>query len=74
MPVYTPLDITATGKGTAGIPQEMSGVAFAVITVQQPDNINDQALATMAGPVVVLLSEGNEVGGPVEAQFSAWHV
>ncbi len=56
VPVYTPMDIIATGKGTACIPQEMNGVAFAVITVQQPDNVNDLALATMAGPVVVSLS------------------
>jgi hypothetical protein len=56
VPVYTPLDITAAGKGTASIPQGMNGVAFAVITVQQPDNVDDLALATMAGPVVVSLS------------------
>jgi hypothetical protein len=56
VPVYTPLDISATGKGTACIPQEMNGVAFAVITVQRPDNVNDLALATMAGPVLVSLS------------------
>jgi hypothetical protein len=63
VPVYTPLDISVTGKGTACIPQGMNGIAFAVITVQQPDNVNDLALATMAGPVVVSLSEGNEVKG-----------
>jgi hypothetical protein len=56
MPVYTPLNVTASGKGTASVPQDMNGVAFAVVTVQQPDNINDLTLATMAGPVVVLLS------------------
>jgi hypothetical protein len=56
VPVYTPLDITATGKGTACIPQEMKGVVFAVITVQRPNKVNDLALATMAGPVLVSLS------------------
>jgi len=34
----------------------MNGAAFAVVTVQQPDNVNDLALATMAGLVIVLLS------------------
>jgi Ferritin-like domain len=55
-PVYTPLKITNRGKGTARLPPEMNGVAFAVITVQTPNNVNDLALATMAGPVLVLLS------------------
>ena len=56
MPVYTPLNVTASGKGTASIPQDVNGVTFAVITVQEADNINDLTLATMAGPVVVQLS------------------
>ena len=38
------------------MPQEMNGVTFAVVTVQQPDNVNDLTLATMAGPVIVLPS------------------
>ena len=56
VPVYTKLNITVKGKGTADVPQEMNGVAFAVVTTQQPDNANDLALATLAGPVVVTLS------------------
>ena len=56
VPVYTPLNITARGRGTACMPQGINGVAFAVVTVQQPDNVNDLTLATMAGPVIVLPS------------------
>jgi hypothetical protein len=56
VPVYTPLNITVKGQGTAPVPQEMNGVAFAVVTTQQPDNANDLALATLAGPVAVKLS------------------
>ena len=54
MPVYTPLNITVYGRGTTCMPQEINGVAFAIITVQQLDNVNDLTLATMAGPVIVL--------------------
>jgi hypothetical protein len=56
VPVYTPLNITVKGQGTAPVPQEMNGVVFAVVTTQQPDNVNDLALATLAGPVAVKLS------------------
>jgi hypothetical protein len=56
VPVYTKLNITAKGKGTADVPRKMNGVAFAVVTTQQPDNANDLALATLAGPVVITLS------------------
>jgi hypothetical protein len=55
-PVYTPLNITVKGKGTAAVPQGMNGVVFAAVTTQQPDNVNDLALATLAGPVVIRLS------------------
>lgn len=54
--VYTPLNFTARGRGTAYMPQEMNGVAFAVVTVQQPNNVNNLTLATMARPVIVLPS------------------
>jgi hypothetical protein len=56
MPVYTPLNITVKGKGTAAVPSGMNGAAFAVVTTQQPDNTDDLALATLAGPVVLTLS------------------
>jgi hypothetical protein len=56
MPVYTPLNITVKGKGTASVPSGMNGAAFAVVTTQQPDNTDDLALATLAGPVVLTLS------------------
>ena len=55
-PVYTPLNITTEGKGTANVPQGLNGVVFAVVTVQQPDDVNDLAPATLAGPVALLLS------------------
>ena len=56
MPIYTPLNITAKGKGTATVPPGMNGAVFAVVTTQQPDNVDDLALATLAGPVVLTLS------------------
>ena len=56
MPIYTPLNITGKGKGTATIPSGMTGAVFAVMTTQQPDNVDDLALATLAGPVVLTLS------------------
>lgn len=56
IPVYTTLNITATGTGITQIPPGMSGVAFAVVTVQEFDNIKDLELAALAGPVVVPLS------------------
>ncbi len=56
VPVYTPLNITVKGKGTVPVPQEMNGVAFAVVTTQRLENVDDLALATLAGPVVLKLS------------------
>jgi len=56
LPVYTPLNITVKGKGTAAVPPGMNGTSFAVVTTQQPDNTDDLALATLAGPVVLTLS------------------
>ncbi|KAI9770971.1 MAG: hypothetical protein M1840_002675 [Geoglossum simile] len=56
VPVYSKLNITVKGKGTADVPQGMNGVAFAVVTTQQPDNVNDLALATLAGPVILTIS------------------
>ncbi|KAF4624709.1 hypothetical protein G7Y89_g13460 [Cudoniella acicularis] len=56
VPVYTPLNITVKGQGTALVPQGMNGAAFAVVTTQRLDNADDLALATLAGPVVVKLS------------------
>jgi len=56
VPIYTPLNITVKGKGTAATPPGMNGAVFAVVTTQQPDNADDLALATLAGPVVLILS------------------
>jgi hypothetical protein len=54
--VYTPLNITVKGKGTTAVPLGMNGATFAVVTTQQPDNTNNFALATFAGPVFLTLS------------------
>ncbi|KAH7111070.1 ferritin-like domain-containing protein [Dendryphion nanum] len=56
VPTYTPLSITSRGEGTSTVPQGMNGIAFAVITTQQYDNVNDLAFGTLAGPVVVRVS------------------
>jgi hypothetical protein len=55
-PIYTPVNITDTGKGTSWVPQDIDGVASAAIIVQQPDNICDLALTIMAGPVLIAVS------------------
>jgi hypothetical protein len=54
--VYTPLNITAYRRGITYMPQEINRVAFAMVIVQQPDNVNDLTLAIIAGPVIILLS------------------
>ncbi|KAF2452291.1 hypothetical protein BDY21DRAFT_294965 [Lineolata rhizophorae] len=56
VPTYTPLGVTSWAKGTSTVPQEMNGVAFAVIATQEYDNVNDLAFGTLAGPVVVPIS------------------
>jgi len=56
MPVYTPLNITTCRRGTVYILQEINGVAFTIVTVQQPNNINNLTLAIMVGLVIILLS------------------
>ena len=56
MPVYTELAIIEQGQGIAEVPPGMNGVAFAAVTSQQPDNSDDLALATLAGPAVLTIS------------------
>jgi hypothetical protein len=56
VPIYTPLAITSQGRGTSNVPQGMNGIAFAVITTQRYENVNDLALGTLAGPVLVPIS------------------
>jgi hypothetical protein len=56
VPAYTELSIIDQGKGIADVPQGVSGVAFAAVTSQQPDNTDDLALATLAGPAVFTIS------------------
>jgi hypothetical protein len=48
VPVYTPLDMATERTGTASVPQGLNGVAFAAITTQRYDNVNDLTLGTMA--------------------------
>jgi hypothetical protein len=55
MLVYTLLNITVKGKGTAPVLQGINGAAFAVVTTQCLDNVNDLAFAILAGPVVMKL-------------------
>ena len=55
-PVYTPLTITSKGKGTARVPQGMSGMAFVAITTEQYANVDDLALGTLAGPAFIVVS------------------
>jgi hypothetical protein len=56
VPAYTELSIIAQGKGIADVPQGVKGVAFAAVTSQQPDNTDDLALATLAGPAFLTIS------------------
>lgn len=56
IPTYTYLSITSQGTGTSTMPRQMNGVAFAVITTGQYNNINDLAFGTLAGPAVVPIS------------------
>lgn len=56
LPTYTNLTIQGQGKGTAAVPQGLNGAAFAALTSQKPNNANDFALATLAGPVALKLS------------------
>ena len=55
VPAYTELSIIAQGKGIADVPQGVKGVAFAAVTSQQPDNADDLALATLAGPALLTI-------------------
>jgi hypothetical protein len=55
-PMYTPLTITGSGKGTASMPQRMNGIVFVAIAAEQYRNANDLALGTIAGPAVVVVS------------------
>ena len=56
MLVYIPLNITTCRKETTYIPQEINRVAFAVVIVQQPNNVNNLTLIIIAGPVIILPS------------------
>jgi Ferritin-like domain len=55
-PMYTPITIITSGKGTARMPQGMNGIAFVAVTTKQFENIDDLALGTLAGPAVVVVS------------------
>jgi hypothetical protein len=37
------------------MPHEANGMAYTVVTNQQPDSANDLALAILAGPVVLTI-------------------
>ena len=55
-PVYTPLNVTAAGRGTSCMPPGLSGTVFVVVTAQKPENVDDLVLSSLAGPAVVSLS------------------
>jgi hypothetical protein len=55
-PVYTPITMTARGKGTAKMPQGMSGITFVALTTEQFTDVDDFAQGTIAGPAVVVVS------------------
>ena len=52
-PKYSPLHITSPGKGTAFVPDGISGVSFAAVTVQKYETLQELTLGTMAGPALV---------------------
>jgi len=56
MPVYILLNITTKGRGTIYVLQEINRAVFTMVTVQQPNNINNLALVIMAGLVIIQLS------------------
>jgi hypothetical protein len=56
MPVYTPLTMTTSGKGTARIPDGLSGIVYVGVTTEQYTSANDLALGTIAGPAITIVS------------------
>jgi hypothetical protein len=56
-PVYTPLNITANGRGAASVARGMAGIVFVIITTQRYNSIDDLVLGTMAGSVVIPVSQ-----------------
>jgi len=54
--VYTALSITIKGTRTATVLPRMNGAVFVAVTTQQLDNVDDLALATLVGPVVLIVS------------------
>lgn len=55
-PIYTPLNVTTKGTGTTNLPPDLNGVAFAVLTTQEYDNVNDLGQGALAGPVTIPIS------------------
>ena len=56
MLVYILLNIIVKGKGTILVLQEINSIAFAVITTQCLENVDNLALATLVGPIILKLS------------------
>ena len=54
MLIYIFLNITAYRRKTVYMLQEINRITFAVVTVQQPNNINNLTFTTMAGLVIIL--------------------
>ena len=55
-PVYTPLTNISEGKGTARMPQGLSGITFVALTTEQFTDVDDLSQGTIAGPAVVVVS------------------
>lgn len=59
IPVYTNLEIHTPGNGTTQVPPTInscSGTVFAAITSKRPRDVEDLALSTLAGPMILSLS------------------
>ena len=55
-PVYTPLTNVSEGKGTAKMPQGLSGITFVSITTEQFTSVDELSQGTIAGPAVIIVS------------------
>lgn len=55
-PVYTFLSIEGQCRGIARVPNSMEGIILAIITTQPYETLERLTIATLAGPVVVIIS------------------
>jgi hypothetical protein len=55
-PVYTEVNVSKAGFGTADVPKDMQAVAFVALTTLQPSNFADLQDATLVGPLAIAIS------------------